>query len=177
MSLSFQHSLSVQSRASPAQCSKLCNLAAAAASNLFDKVCICRSDIDTQAEPAPSARSRAGLSAVTQQALAGTRAYQGYPKSSPSSKAINVSAVSPPHSTRHSGKQWMSSTDDTDRQSAVRQQRGGLDSIFARMSPGAGDLSSDRIDDDDDEEGDGNLLGDQEDSLYGSHYNRKQGKR
>lgn len=52
--------------------------------------------------------------------------------------------------------------------------KGGLDQIFARMSPGQDDDSSDRIDDDG---RDGNLLGGQEDSLYGSHYNRKRDKR
>ena len=166
MSLSSQHSLSVQKPASFAHCCKLCSPGPAA--GLFDKACVCRSDTEPQAEQAPSARLRAGLSEVTQQALAGTRAYQGYPKNGP-------------HNIRHTGKQVLSSIDDTDRQSAVRQQRagtaGGLDSIFARMSPGAEEFSSDRIDDIDNDERDGNLLGDQEDSLYGSHYNRKQGKR
>ena len=57
---------------------------------------------------------------------------------------------------------------------AAQQAKGGLDSIFARMSPGPQDDASDRIDDDDQ---DGNLLGAQEDSLYGSSYSWKQDKR
>ena len=53
--------------------------------------------------------------------------------------------------------------------------KGGLDSIFARMAPGLNDDSIDRIDEDD--EGDGNLLTGQDDSLYGSRYDWKRDKR
>lgn len=52
---------------------------------------------------------------------------------------------------------------------------GGLDSIFARMSPGRNDDSLNQTDDDDAR--DGNLLGGQEDSLYEAHYNWKRDKR
>ena len=59
--------------------------------------------------------------------------------------------------------------------SAVQQapKSGGLDSIFARMSPGRGD-SLDGVDDDG---RDGNLLGGQQDSLYEAHHNWKRDKR
>lgn len=76
-----------------------------------------------------------------------------------------------PYSTRSSSSSKQASTQSPSSKAgkashapAVQQQaKGGLDSIFARMSPGPQD-GSDRIDDDDQ---DGNLLGAQEDSLYG----------
>ena len=52
---------------------------------------------------------------------------------------------------------------------------GGLDSIFARMSPGHDGDTLDQMDDDDAR--DGNLLGGQEDSLYEAHYDWKRDKR
>ena len=67
----------------------------------------------------------------------------------------------------------------SNQRSAVQQvpKGGGLDSIFARMSPGRNDDSVDQMDDDGDDARDGNLLGGQEDSLYGAHYNWKRDKR
>lgn len=136
----------------------------------------------TQDEVASSARSHANLSAATQQALAGSRAHhQGYPQSSPASKSIHASSsMNMPYSSRSSNSKQASMQPPSSRGGkasqgpAAQQAKGGLDSIFARMSPGPQDDGSDRIDDDDQ---DGNLLGAQEDSLYGSSYSWKQGKR
>ncbi len=46
---------------------------------------------------------------------------------------------------------------------------GGLDDIFARMSPSTSGTGTGRIDDDEDDSRDGNLLGSAEDSLAGTH--------
>lgn len=126
-------------------------------------------------EPVSASRSHASLSAATKQALAGNRAHQGYPKGSPSGKAIHASAVSMPHSTgRHAASHSLNGLENRSSQKAAKQQQpqAGLDSIFARMSPGPRD-DCDRIDDDMDDDRDGMLLGDQEDSLYGSHYSKR----
>ena len=45
---------------------------------------------------------------------------------------------------------------------------GGLDDIFARMSPSTSGTGTGRIDDDEDDSRDGNLLGSAEDSLAGT---------
>ncbi|KAL0026350.1 hypothetical protein WJX79_001807 [Trebouxia sp. C0005] len=70
---------------------------------------------------------------------------------------------------------WSPGMDSRASQGAALQQgvKGGLDQIFARMSPGADDDSPDKIDDDG---RDGTLLGGQEDSLYGSHHKWKREK-
>ena len=144
--------------------------------------CCCRSDMETAAAegPAPSSWSRAGLSAATQQALAGSRTQQGYPKSNPSGRggSVQASPVEQPmgrSSSRHTSSTSLADMDSKASQGAALQQgvKGALDQIFARMSPGADDDRPDRIDDDG---RDGNLLGGQEDSLYGSHYKWKREK-
>ena len=78
-------------------------------------------------------------------------------------------------SSRHTSSTSLAGMDSKASQGAALQQgvKGGLDQIFARMSPGADDDSPDRVDDDG---RDGNLLGGQEDSLYGSHYKWKREK-
>lgn len=142
-----------------------------------------RADTETTAgdEAAPSPWSRAGLSVATQQALAGSRTQQGYPRSSPFGRkgSSYADAVEPPmgrSSSRHASNNSLAGMDTKGSQGAAVQQsaKGGLDQIFARMSPGADDDSPDRIDDD---SKDGNLLGGQDDSLYGSHYSWKRDKR
>lgn len=126
---------------------------------------------------AASSRAHAGLSAATQQAL--NRTQQGYPRSSPG-KGSQVGSAGQPF--KHDSHQNSNSSLDamegkTNQRSTVQQasKGGGLDSIFARMSPGRNDDSLNQTDDDDAR--DGNLLGGQEDSLYEAHYNWKRDKR
>ena len=127
---------------------------------------------------AASSRAHAGLSAATQQAL--NRTQQGYPKSSPG-KSFPLPGPAGQPFKRDSRQNSNCSLDAMEgkatQRSAVQQasKGGGLDSIFARMSPGRNDDSLNQTDDDDAR--DGNLLGGQEDSLYEAHYNWKRDKR
>ena len=141
----------------------------------------CRSDLgDRQnAAQAPTPWARAGLSAATQQALSGSRTQQGYPRSSPSKGTHVASSMQPivRDSRQHSNSSLADIDSKSHQRSAIQQtaKSGGLDSIFARMSPGHNDDNLDRIDDDEDR--DGNLLGGQEDSLYEAPHNWKKDKR
>ncbi|KAL3142854.1 hypothetical protein ABBQ38_003147 [Trebouxia sp. C0009 RCD-2024] len=120
--------------------------------------------------------AHAGLSAATQQALG--RTQQGYPKSSPG-KGSHAGSIglSLKHDGRQNSNTATAATETKQNQRSAVQQApkgGGLDSIFARMSPGHNDDTLDRTDDDDAR--DGNLLGGQEDSLYEVHHSRKRDK-
>lgn len=119
----------------------------------------------------------AGLSPATQQAL--NRTQQGYPRDSPGKGSQVWSAGQPlKRDSRQNNKTPQNAMEGkANQRSAVQQapKGGGLDSIFARMSPGCNDDPADQMGDDDAR--DGNLLGGQEDSLYEAHYNWKRDKR
>ena len=124
---------------------------------------------------AASPWAHAGLSAATQQAL--SRTQQGYPRNSPGKGSqVESAGQALKRDSRQSSNTPLGAMESKSNQwSAVQQapKGGGLDSIFARMSPGG---YVDQMDDDDDAR-DGNLLGGQEDSLYEAQYNRKRDKR
>ena len=129
---------------------------------------------------AASPWAHAGLSAATQQAL--NRTQQGYPQNSPGKGSQVWSAGQPlKRDSRQNSNTPLDAMEGKPNQGSAVQKApkgGGLDSIFARMSPGCNDDSLDRLDDDDDDATrDGNLLGGQEDSLYEARYNWKRDKR
>lgn len=120
--------------------------------------------------------AHAGLSAATQQAL--SRTQQGYPRSNIGKDAGSTGLSLKQDSRQNINTSTAATEAKPNQRSAVQHvpKGGGLDSIFARMSPGHNDGALDQMDDNDDT-GDGNLLGGQEDSLYEAHHNWKRDKR